>query len=178
MEFVRGITKLMAIYKRVNSLIERFRRRIRNSERRCGWPEEKIPGHPVDSSAVPQDGFLGGRSEDLSHYGVEFMSDAQRRDKLPLMNGPTANSWPSFGIRTEKDETGGGESLVLSQPVLGLPSKFPGTFPPPTLIATSFHSNFFVSRSSVSSESSFFSNLFLYINILYISKILKQRIYD
>lgn len=74
------------------------------------------------------------------------MSDAQRRDKLPLMNGPTANSWPSFGIRTEKDETGGGESLVLSWPVLGLPSKFPGTFPPPgTLIATSFHSNFFIS---------------------------------
>lgn len=23
------------------------------------------------------------------------MPDAQRRDKLPLMNGPTANSWPS-----------------------------------------------------------------------------------
>lgn len=74
---------------------------------------EKIPRHPVDSSVALQDGFLGGRSEDLSHYGVEFMSDAQRRDKLPLMNGPTANSWPSSRIRTEKvekDETG--ESLL------------------------------------------------------------------
>lgn len=54
-----------------------------------------VSEHPLDGSARPQDGFLGGRSEDLSHYGVEFMPDAQRRDKLPLMNGPTANSWPS-----------------------------------------------------------------------------------
>ena len=30
------------------------------------------------------------------------MPDAQRRDKLPLMNGTTANSWPSARRRTRR----------------------------------------------------------------------------
>lgn len=53
------------------------------------------------------------------------MSDAQRRDKLPLMNGPTANSWPSLRIRTEKvekDETE--ESFYFSRSSLAFPSNF------------------------------------------------------
>lgn len=34
------------------------------------------------------------------------MPDAQRRDKLPLMNGPTANSWPST-TRIRREAVGG-----------------------------------------------------------------------
>lgn len=96
------------------------------------------------------------------------MSDAQRRDKLPLMNGPTANSWPSFGIRTEKDETREEENpcfSLSSHPSLAFPPNFLELFLLSALIAT--HSNFL----SFSFESSpnikfYFSRLFyIYIYV-------------
>jgi len=41
------------------------------------------------------------------------MPDAQRRDKLPLMNGPTANSWPSTTtIRRRQGAEGRGQKKI------------------------------------------------------------------
>lgn len=41
------------------------------------------------------------------------MPDAQRRDKLPLMNGPTANSWPSATrIRRRQGAEGRGQKKI------------------------------------------------------------------
>lgn len=73
---------------------------------------KKFSEHPVDGNARSQDplSLLGVGAEDLSHYGVEFMPDAQRRDKLPLMNGPTANSWPS-GTRIRRETERKGSSV-------------------------------------------------------------------
>ncbi|EFN69842.1 hypothetical protein EAG_11460 [Camponotus floridanus] len=90
--FHASITKHASLTKTSRELLGEARAAQKGGEDES--PPENARGQMGTLSRLcrPVPGATGrGRSEDLSHYGVEFMPDAQRHDKLPLMNGPTAH---------------------------------------------------------------------------------------